>query len=127
MGLYQPRGVVCTRDMTARERIIDIVSQIAAAREQLRRLEAELDQLLPGDGAAPRKGKRAPRGSLARRVIELLESDPKQAFAVPDVAKRLAVSSLPSLRKTVLRLAAQRKIHRRQRGFYGAAQRRRAK
>lgn len=113
--------------MTSRERIIDLVTQIAGAREHLHRLEAELDQLLPRDGARqgkPPKGKRAPRGSLALRVMQLLQSDPKQAFAVPEVAKRLEVSSLPSLRKTVLRLAAQRKIQRRQRGLYGARQQR---
>ena len=112
--------------MTARERIIHLVTQIAAAREQVHRLEAELDQLLPGDGRGPRqpgKGKRAPRGSLSLRVLQLLESDPKQALSVPEVAKRLDVSSLPSLRKTVLRLAAQRKIQRRERGLYGARQR----
>ena len=116
--------------MTSREQIIDLVSQIAAAREHVHRLEAELDQLLPRDGAEqekprkPGKGKRAPRGSLALRVVQLLESDPKQAYAVPEVAKRLAVSSLQSLRKTVLRLAAQRKIQRRERGLYGARRRR---
>ena len=116
--------LVCYRHMTARERIIDLVSQITTAREHLHRLETELDQLLPRDGtrqAKPGKGKRAPRGSLSLRVMQLLESDPKQAFSVPEVGKRLAVSSLPSLRKTVLRLAAQRKIQRRQRGMYGAA------
>ena len=119
--------VLCMGHMTSRERIIDIVSQITAAREQLHRLEGELDQLLPRDGAGQRKlgkGKRAPRGSLALRVVQLMEAEPEQAFAVPEVAKRLAVSSLPSLRKTVLRLAAQRKIQRRRRGMYGAAQRR---
>ena len=110
--------------MTSRERIIDLVSQITAAREQLHRLEAELDHLLPRDGAGqgtPQKVKRAPRGSLALRVVQLLESAPKEAFAVPDVAKRLAVSSVQSLRKTVMRLAAERKIRRRSRGMYGAA------
>ncbi len=118
--------------MTARERIIDLVTQIAAAREQVHRLEAELDQLLPGNGRGPGrprkagKPKRSPRGSLTLRVIQLLEADPKQALAVPDIAKRLDVLSLPSLRKTVLRLAAQRKIQRRERGMYGAARRRRA-
>lgn len=113
------------RIMTSRERIIDLVSQITTAREQLHRLEAELDQLLPRNGAAhekPGKGKRAPRGRLAAQIVQFLESAPKEGFAVPDVAKRLAVSSLPSLRKTVLRLVAQRRIQRRRRGLYGAAQ-----
>ena len=115
--------------MTAREQIIDLVTQIAAAREHLHRLEAELDQLLPGNGRGPRqprkprKGKRAPRGSLSLRVIQLLESDPKQALSVPEVAKRLDVTSVRSLGKTVLRLAAQKKIQRRERGLYGARQR----
>ena len=112
--------------MTSREQIIDLVTQIAAAREHLHRLETELDQLLPRDGRAarkPGKGKRAPRGSLSLRVIQLLESDPKQAFTVPDVAKRLDVSSVRSLGKTVLRLAAQKKIQRRERGLYGARRR----
>ncbi len=122
--------------MTTRERIIDLVTQIAAAREQVRRLETELDQLLPGNGRRhargpgrprkPQKGKRSPRGSLTLRVLQLLEADPKQALAVPDIAQRLDVVSLPSLRKTVLRLAAQKKIQRRERGKYGAAGRRRA-
>jgi hypothetical protein len=113
--------------MTSRERIIALVGQITTARTQLQQLEGELDQLLPRNGAGhrkARKGKRAPRGSLARRVIELLESAPKEAFAVPDVAKRLAVSSVQSLRKTVMRLAAEKRIQRRSRGMYGAAQRR---
>jgi hypothetical protein len=112
--------------MTSRERIIDLVSQISAARTQLQQLEAELDHLLPREGAGqrkPAKAKRARRDHLALQIIDLLESSPKAAFAVPDVAKRLAVSSLPSLRKTVLRLAAQRKIRRRRRGLYGAATR----
>ena len=115
--------------MTRREQIIDLVTQIAAAREELHRLEAELDQLLPGDGRGPGrprkagKPKRSPRGNLTLRVIQLLEADPKQALSVPEVAKRLDVVSLPSLRKTVLRLAAQKKIQRRERGLYGARQR----
>ncbi len=57
-------------------------------------------------------------------MLHLLEADPKQALAVPDIAKRLDVVSLPSLRKTVFRLAAQKKIQRRERGMYGAAGRR---
>jgi hypothetical protein len=108
--------------MTSRERIIDLVNQITTARAQLKHLEAELDQLLPG-GSSQRKQpalKRARRGTLAGRVIHLLESEPAQVFRVADVAKRLGVSSVPSLRKTVLRLAAEHRIQRRQRGGYGA-------
>jgi hypothetical protein len=115
--------------MTSRERVIDLVHQITAARARLQQLEADLDQALHQDGAGPtllRKAARAPRGSLARRIIQLLEGDPKQAFAVPDVAKRLGVLSVPSLRQTVRRLLAERKIQRRKRGMYGAAQRRAA-
>jgi hypothetical protein len=113
--------------MTSRERIIDLVTKINAARDQLGQLETELDQLLPSTRGRPRgavKGKRAPRGSLSNRVVQLLESEPKRAFSVTDVAQHIGPSSLDSLRKTVMRLAAQRRINRRQRGLYGAAKRR---
>jgi hypothetical protein len=114
--------------MTSRERIIDLVNQITATRAQLQGLEAELDRLLPHGrsvSAKPPKGRRARRGTLASKVIQLLESEPSRAFGVMEVAKRVGASSVPSLRKTVLRLAAQRKIQRRRRGQYGAATRRR--
>ena len=108
--------------MTSRERIIGLVTQINDARAQVQRLEAELDQLLPrARRGRPAKAKRAPRGSLARRVVQLLESEPTRAFRMADVAQRIDASNMDSLRKTVLRLAAQRKIRRRRRGVYGAA------
>jgi len=124
--------------MNARERIIDLVNQIQVARTHVQQLEAELDALLPSGrggrppaaalavatsaGAAPRKrGRRARAGSLASRVIELLESAPGEAFGVPDVAERLGVSNIRSLRATVLRLASGKKIRRQQRGRYQAA------
>ena len=113
------------KTMTSREQIIGLVNQINDARAQLQRLEAELDQLLPPARGGRRlgKAKRAPRGSLARRVMHLLESEPTQVFRMADVARRLDASNLDSLRKTVLRLEAQRKIRRRRRGVYGAAKR----
>jgi hypothetical protein len=87
-------------------------------------LEAELDQLV-ATGAQPEPRRAGERnGRLALQVVQLLESAPTEAFAVLEVAKRLDVSSLPALRKTVLRLVAQRKIQRRRRGMYGVAQRR---
>jgi len=113
--------------MRTRERIIDIVTRIAAARANLGQLEAELDQLLPAPHGRPRraaKGRPTPQSGLSSRVVQLLESEPKRAFSISDVARHVSPSSLNSLRTTVLRLAAQRRIHRRQRGLYGAAKRR---
>lgn len=125
--------------MNARERIIDLVNRIQAARAHLQQLEAELDALLPSARpgrpaalaavaavAAPApspgrpRGRRARAGSLASRVIELLESAPGEALSVPDVAERLGVSNIRSLRATVLRLASGKKIRRQQRGRYQA-------
>jgi hypothetical protein len=99
--------------MTLREYIIDLVTRIGAARANLGQLETEFDQLLPARPGKLRrvgKGKRARRGSLSNRVVELLESEPKRAFSVPDLARHIGPSSLDSLRKTVMRLAAQRRI-----------------
>jgi len=122
--------------MTTRERIIDLVNRIQVARAQVQQLEAELDALLPSGRvgrpsltlvpapakpAGRPKGRRARAGSLASRVIELLESAPSEALSVPDVAERLGVSNIRSLRATVLRLASGRKIRRQKRGRYQAA------
>lgn len=122
--------------MTTRERIIDLVTRIQVARTQLQQLEGELDALLPagrpgrpgstpGPSGTPApgrpKGRRARAGSLASRVIELLESTPGDTFAVPEVAARLGVSNVRSLRATVLRLASGKKIRRQKRGRYQAA------
>ena len=121
--------------MNTRERIIDLVTRIQVTRTQLHQLEAELDALLPpgrpgrprstpitGAPAAPGrpKGRRARAGSLASRVVELLESAPEDTFGVPDVAARLGVSNVRSLRATVLRLASGKKIRRQKRGRYQA-------
>jgi hypothetical protein len=112
--------------MTSRERIIELVNQITAARAHLQTLEGELDQLLPRGPGRPRLTPGAARhqGTLAARVIQLLESEPSQTFGMAEVATRLDRPNMDSLRKTVLRLVAQRKIQRERRGIYRAVRRR---
>jgi len=109
--------------MTTRDRIIELVNQLNAVREQARQLEDELDRLLPGRPGGRRmkaKGPRAPRGAITRRIIQLMQSEPRRAFGVTEIAKRLKLSNLRSLRATVLRLASQRHIQRQRRGLYRA-------
>lgn len=121
--------------MDTRERIIELVSRLQEARSNVQQLEAQLDALLPvrRPGRPPRvpaaaavpvvgrlAGRRARAGSLASRVVELLESAPDETFRVPEVAARLGISNIRSLRATVMRLASRRKIRRQRRGRYQA-------
>lgn len=126
--------MVLNGNMNARERIIDVAHRLQEARARVRELEAELDALLQSvQGGRRQPSPEAPEatatpqrrrpGSVASRVLEVLEAAPEESFRVPDLAERLGYSNLRSLRATMLRLTRSRKIRRASRGYYRAATR----
>ncbi len=108
---------------TNRERVIELATLIAAEREKLRKLEAEMDTLLAPEpvavAAAVRVQPTYPIESsvpmpvpLTERVIDLLRKNADRAWGVNDVAKQLAVptNKMNTLRATLFRLVEERRI-----------------
>lgn len=104
------------------ERVVELASEIASRREQLRMLEVELERLLivppaPGD-AAVTTGMVA--GSLASRIVAWLDARPSAAFDISAIARGIGATHLVSVRGTLQRLVASGRVVRAERGRFRA-------
>ena len=94
--------------MADRNLIIESAARVKKLREELDKAEAELDRLL-GRGSPARKT-RSPKpqpamGTMTGKILKTLETFPKQTFSPDQLAERLAIKNIKSLRSTLLRLA----------------------
>jgi len=111
--------------MTTRERVIQLVNEITALRQQLQARETELDSILPPDGQRMEfspsvdLGNLVP-GSIASRVLELLTAHAGRSFDAPTIAQELGIKNINSLRGTLLRMADGKRIQKASRGMYQA-------
>lgn len=117
---------------TRRERIIELATQIAGARERVRVMEAEMDRLLPSEqGAAPLTPTAKPvpafttdssGGPLTERLIKFLKLNRGRTFSAGQIATgiELASDKMNSLRSTLVRLVDEDRIERPKPGLYCA-------
>jgi hypothetical protein len=113
--------------MKKRERIIQLVTEINTLRGRTEALEKELDSLLPPDDEhedvcteSTGKSSGLVAGSMASRIVELLNSHPDRSFDALTIAKELGIANLNSLRGTLLRVAESERIRKVRRGTYKA-------
>jgi DNA-binding GntR family transcriptional regulator len=106
------------------ERIIFLSTRIKELRSEQERLTEELGQLVDRGSATNTKPhpRRATRdgvvsGSLADRVLKVVQVQPSHTYTVPKLAEAIGVSTR-ALRGTVARLKAKKLLVRASRGRY---------
>lgn len=114
--------------MEKRERAIQLGKEITEAREKLATLERELDVLLGTPVNAQEAAQRigllplSRAGSLATRVVQLLNSRPGQALGTKEIFE--GIGALETEQNSVLaalsRLTSEGQIERVDRGVYAA-------
>ncbi|MGD0076293.1 MAG: hypothetical protein ABSD31_18440 [Candidatus Binataceae bacterium] len=111
--------------MADRNLIIESAARVKKLREELEKAEAELDRLL-GSGSRARKTRpqkpQPARGTMTGKILKTLETSPKQTFSPAQLAERLAIKNIKSLKSTLLRLAQRRSIRKVGSGAYAARQ-----
>jgi hypothetical protein len=134
-GIVAMYSLLCTlmgdgdKQMNKRERIIELATQIAEARQRLRAMEAEMDSLLPTEELSTNtvshikieKGVPIPL-ALTERVIKFLEQHRERVFSATGIATgiELPADKITSLRSTLVRLVQERRIERPTPGTYRA-------
>ena len=118
--------------MNRRERIIELATQIAQARQSLRAMETEMDSLLPTEEAASATPTAKPvyssnpdnNAPLTERVIQYLALNRGRAFNAGDIATGVGLDreKITSLRSTLVRLVEEKRIERSKPGLYRAIQ-----